>query len=113
MDQDLQVEKTLRAGVCLRWSTIHSSSVAHVDRLPRHTGRLHASQVDRLFRKQPARNLCAAGLRDTQPEKVCWVRALYLGYHGERWSRTGGTSPQWTPRALFRLQGAFDSAWSR
>jgi len=64
MDQDLQVEKTLRSRVSLRRAAIHSSLVAHVDRLSRHPGRLHARQGDQLFREQPSRDLCAAGVRD-------------------------------------------------
>src|SRR5262249_7078323 len=38
MDQDVQMEKALRARVSLCGAAFHSSSVAHVDRLSRHSG---------------------------------------------------------------------------
>src|SRR6185503_15731011 len=49
LDQDLQVEETLRSRVSLRWTTLHSSSLAHVDRLSRYPGRLHEQQGDQLL----------------------------------------------------------------
>jgi hypothetical protein len=37
------------------WSALHPSAFAHVDRFSRHSGRLHAAERDRLFRKTAGR----------------------------------------------------------
>src|SRR5262245_63599830 len=42
--QDVQVEKTVRPRVCLRWSAVYPSTLAHVDRLPRYSRQVHAQK---------------------------------------------------------------------
>src|SRR6185369_7825322 len=71
VDPYLQVEETVRTRVSLRWTTLHSSPLAHVDRFSWYPGRLHEQQGNQLLRKQSSSDLCAAGVCDAQSVKVC------------------------------------------
>src|ERR1700730_16294307 len=61
---DLRVEKQLWIRLPVRGTVVHTPDFTCLDRLSWHPGRIHARQRHRLFREQPARDLCAATLRD-------------------------------------------------
>jgi len=80
--RDLRMEEHLRSRVAVFGAVVYAPTVAHVDRLSRHPGRLHARPRDRLFREHAASNVRATGVRDSQPEGVRRLRAILLGIHG-------------------------------
>src|SRR5438105_11732462 len=68
VDQDVQMEETLRHRTPLRGTALHAPGFAHVDRLPRYPGRFHARAGDRLFRELEAGELRATAVCDPQSE---------------------------------------------
>ena len=63
VDRDLSVGKHLRLRFSLCWAALHSSFFPAWIDFRRHTRSLHAREEKRLFREQPARDLCPARIR--------------------------------------------------
>src|SRR6185503_12154794 len=87
----------------------HPSSLAHVDRLSRHPGRVHARESDQLFREQPARHLRPAAVCHAQSKEVRWVWPVLLGHYGERWSWTSGPASKREEKEVSRVFGTWCS----
>ena len=76
----------------LRRSAVHAPAVACLDRFSWYPGRLHATPRHRLLREQPARDLRAAAICDSQSQRVCRVRRIRLGHNGQQRPWAGGAS---------------------
>src|SRR5574341_201891 len=67
---NILLEANLRPGGSLCRSIIYSSALPFVDRLLRHSRRIHAGEGDRLFREQSPRDLRATTVCDQQSARV-------------------------------------------
>lgn len=90
----LPMERDLWLRVFVLRAALYPSTVAHVDRLPRHPGRLFPRPGPGLLREQPAGDLCAAAIRHSQPPRVRGLQRPLLGDHGERRPRLDGALGQ-------------------
>ena len=88
----LPVEGNLRPRAALLRAALHPPTLAPVDRLPRHSRRVHARARQRLLREQPAGDLRAAGVRRPEPAGLRGLRGALLGVHGLRWPRAGSSA---------------------
>ena len=91
--RDLPVEEDLRSRIALLGAALHASALAHVDRLSRHSRRLHARARQRLLREQPAGDVRAAGVRDPQSDGLRRATA----------STAGGSRPATAPAGCKRV----------
>ena len=101
--RNLSVEEDLRSRIALLGPAVYASTLAHVDRLSRHSRRVHARARQRLLRKQPAGDLRAAGIRDPQSDEFRRLRRTLLGIHGLRRTRLGQASGQRRRTRVLRL----------
>src|SRR6266480_1271562 len=69
LDRDLQMERSLWVPTPLRWTTLYSPTVTHLDRLSRHSGRVHEKQGDRLFREHTSSDLRTTAVRDSESKR--------------------------------------------
>jgi hypothetical protein len=81
---DMDTGRPLRPRIRLRRSALHPPVLAHVDRLPRRPGRVHARSRPRLLREQPPRHAHPAAVRHRQPAPVRRLRPTLLGPHRQR-----------------------------
>ncbi len=95
-----QWEAFVRLRFSLRRAAVHPSVLACLDRFSRHPRHLHAREGLRLFREQPARDLCAARIRDTQPRG-------FIGYGHDRWGLSAGEGPSVDARLIAGRRQAF------
>src|SRR5665811_1523536 len=65
VDLHLRVEKLLRIRLSLCGAIVHAPTLPYLGRLSRYPGHLNACQGHRLFREQPARDVCATSVSYT------------------------------------------------
>src|SRR5690606_7382119 len=83
----LPVEEDLRTRVPICRAAIRSPVLARLDRLSRHSRRLHAGPGQRLFREQPNGHLYPARLRNPQSSPLRRLWGALLGYQRQRRAR--------------------------
>ncbi len=87
LDEDLSLEEDLRPRVPLRRAALHPSAVAHLDRLSRHPGRVHARAAgSTTSRTAAARPTCSSEYAIRNPRE-------FAGYGEYCWGITASDGP--------------------
>src|SRR5688572_17337106 len=106
MDVDLSLGGFLRLRARELRAAVRASVFAHLGGFPRHPGRLHARQGNRLLRELPARDAVTTRVRYGESGWVEGLQRGHLGTDGGRWSARYNTQHQWEKPSVLYLPRA-------